>query len=250
MEEIAKYVPLVATALAAGVINALAGGGTLLTFPALMAAGIPPALANGTSTVALVPGSLASVWGYRRELLHVKQWAWLLSVPSLLGGLTGSLLVTRLPEKYFERLVPWLILTATILFFLQPILSRLTRSAHRPWPTWKVFGVQFVTAIYGGYFGAGMGIVILTTLSFMNVGDIHQMNAVKTVQAVLVNVVAAGIFIADQYVYWPFALVMAAAAIIGGFCGAHFGRKLNRSLVRGIVIGIGVCLTIYYFTRT
>lgn len=250
MEELSTYLPLIATALMAGVVNALAGGGTLLTFPALMAAGVSPAFANGTSTVALVPGSLASVWGYRRELSETKRWAWLLSVPSLIGGLVGSLLVTRLPEKYFAQLVPWLILTATILFVLQPILTRLTRTTHNAWPVWLVITVQFLTAVYGGYFGAGIGIIMLATLSFIDVGDIHRMNAVKTVQAVLINIIAAAIFVIDRYVEWRFALMMAIAAIVGGFCGAHYGRKLNRNLVRGIVIGIGISLTVYYFTRT
>lgn len=248
-EFLTTYLPLVATALAAGAINALAGGGTLLTFPALMAAGVSPAFANGTSTVALVPGSLASVFGYRRELQVSQQWARLLSLPSLLGGLTGSLLVTRLPERHFARLVPWLILTATVLFLVQPAFARLTRTAHRAWPTWLVLLAQFATAVYGGYFGAGIGIIMLATLSFLGIGDIHQMNAVKTVQAVLINVVAAAIFIFDRFVHWPFAMAMAIAAIVGGFLGAHYGRRLNRNLVRGIVIGIGICLTVYYFTR-
>lgn len=242
------YLPLIGSALAAGVINALAGGGTLLTFPALTVL-ISPALANGTSTVALMPGSFASAWGYRRESKEVRHWAYLLIVPSLLGSLTGTLLVTRLPAKYFENSVPWLILTATLLFTLQPMMARISRREHRPWPMWLLFTVQFFTAVYGGYFGAGMGIIVLATLSFMGVGDIHQMNGVKTVIAIFVNLLAAIIFIVEDFVVWKYALPMAVAAIVGGYFGAHFGRKLNRSLVRGIVIGIGGCLTVYYFTR-
>jgi uncharacterized membrane protein YfcA len=249
MDDIVRtYVPLIGTALAAGVINALAGGGTLLTFPALTAL-IAPTLANGTSTVALLPGSLASAWGYRRESKAVRHWAWLLAGPSFLGSLAGTLLVTRLPAKYFENSVPWLILAATVLFALQPILARVSKQKHRPWPLGLVLVVQFLTAVYGGYFGAGMGIIILATLSFMGIGDIHQMNGVKTIIAVVVNVLAAAIFVVEGFVVWKFAVPMAIAAIIGGYYGAHYGRLLNRSLVRGIVIGIGACLSIYYFSR-
>jgi len=114
---------------------------------------------------------------------------------------------------------------------------------------WLLFAVQFLTAVYGGYFGAGMGIIVLATLSFMGIGDIHQMNGVKTIIAIIVNMLAAVIFMIEGFVVWKYAAPMAIAAIIGGYYGAHYGRLLNRSLVRGIVIGIGACLTVYYFSR-
>ena len=247
-EWLATYGVLVLAALAAGAVNALAGGGTLLTFPALNAV-LPAVVANGTSTAALLPGSLASVWGFRRELRPVRRWALLLAVPSLFGGLIGVELVTQLDPKYFARLVPWLILMATLLFLSQPLVSRLTNLAHRPWPLPVVLGVQFAVTVYGGYFGAGIGIIMLAVFSYYGMTDIHQMNAVKTVQAVLVNVVAAVEFIRSGNVIWHYALVMAVAAMIGGFLGAHYGRRLNRAVVRWIVVAIGFSLAMYYFTR-
>jgi uncharacterized membrane protein YfcA len=247
-EWLTTYGALVLASLAAGVVNALAGGGTLLTFPALNAV-LPAVIANGTSTTALMPGSLASVWAYRRELKQVRRWAMLLAIPSFIGGLIGVELVTQLDPKYFARLVPWLILLATVLFLSQPLVSRLTKVAHRSWPLPVVMAIQFAVAIYGGYFGAGIGIIMLAVFSFYGMTDIHEMNAVKTVQAVVVNVVAAAEFVRSGNVVWHYALVMAVAAIIGGYLGAHFGRRLNRSLVRWIVVAIGLSLSAYYFTR-
>jgi uncharacterized protein len=247
-EWLTTYGALIFASLAAGAVNALAGGGTLLTFPALNAV-LPAVVANGTSTTALMPGSLASVWGFRRELKPVRRWAMLLAIPSLVGGLIGVELVTQLDPKYFARLVPWLILLATLLFLSQPLVSRLTNVAHRPWPLPAVLAIQFAVAIYGGYFGAGIGIIMLAVFSFYGMTDIHEMNAVKTVQAVLVNVVAAAEFVRSGNVVWRYALVMAVAAIIGGYLGAYFGRRLNRSLVRWIVVAIGLSLSAYYFSR-
>jgi hypothetical protein len=242
------YVTLVLAAVAAGAVNALAGGGTLLTFPALTAV-VPAVVANGTSTVALLPGSIAGMWGYRREIREVKSWAWLMTLPSLVGGLVGSLLVTLLPPNVFDSLVPWLILGATLLFLFQPVVTRLMRTAHAPWPPTVLVALQLPIAVYGGYFGAGMGILVLASLAFMGLHDIHQMNGVKTVQAVLVNFVAAAEFIRAGVVHWPYAASMMAGASLGGYFGAHYGRRLNRSLVRGIVVGVGLCLSAYYFSQ-
>lgn len=247
-EWLATYGMLILAAVSAGAINALAGGGTLLTFPSLHAV-LPAVFANGTSTVALMPGSLASVWGFRRELRSVKHWARILAAPSLIGGLVGVKLVTQLDATYFERLVPWLILMATLLFVMQPLAARLTDMAHRAWPIGVVLLVQLAVAVYGGYFGAGIGIIMLAVFSYYGMHDIHEMNAVKTVQAVLINVVAAIEFIRTGFVDWHFAGVMAVGAMIGGYLGAHFGRRLNRTLVRWIVVGIGLGLSVYYFSR-
>lgn len=245
--EFSTYLWLLLASCAAGVVNALAGGGTLLTFPALTAV-VSEVLANGTSTVALMPGSFASVAGYRRELQRARKWALVLLPPSIAGGLVGAMLVVRWPEQ-FRTLVPWLILSATALFLVQPLVSRYVRHEHRPMPVWMLVSLQFVIAVYGGYFGAGIGILMLATLGLMGLTDIHEMNAVKTVQAVVINVMAAAVFIVGQNVVWPFALVMAVGAIAGGFLGAHYGRLLSRTLVRGIVVGIGISLSSYYFWK-
>jgi uncharacterized membrane protein YfcA len=257
---------LVLSALAAGVVNALAGGGTLLTFPSLFTALRPfvgdsaelaAVFANGTSTSALLPGSLAGGWGYRRELRAVGRWPLLLVVPSLVGGLIGTLLVTRLPPRYFAVAVPWLILSATLLFALQPTILKLSlrlrpaAPAHpRDRSTTRYAGLivaQFLIAIYGGYFGAGIGILMLSALGFMGLGDIHQMNAVKAVLAGCINALSVVVFASDGFIVWRLALLMAAAAIVGGFLGAHYGRRLPRPLVRWTVIVVGFGLAAKYF---
>lgn len=247
------YCWLCLAALAAGVVNALAGGGTLLTFPPLQAV-VGPVMANATSALALMPGSLASAWGYRREVRQTGRQLLLLIVPSLIGGGIGSLLASRLPEKVFVALVPWLILTASVLFLVQPALVKLlpARAEHTPPQAKTVFGVvlaQFVVSVYGGYFGAGMGILMLTTLSFMDYANIHEINAVKSLLAACINVLAVVIFVADGRVAWRYGLPMTVAAVLGGYLGARLGRRLNVRLVRWIVIVTGFTLAGYYFWK-
>jgi uncharacterized membrane protein YfcA len=241
------------SALAAGVMNAIAGGGTLLTFPALLGV-VSPVVANASSTVALVPGSLAGAWGYRAEMGRLGRWTFLLVGPSLLGGLVGSLLVTRLPEQYFSALVPWLILTAAVLFLVQPALARFTGvgKKHGPPTLWTTAGVvlfQFAVAVYGGYFGAGIGILMLSALGYMGIRDIHEMNALKTFLAVWINGVSVAVFVFDEKVEWRYALSMAGAALVGGYLGARLARRLDRKLVRWIVIAIGFGLAAHYFYK-
>jgi uncharacterized membrane protein YfcA len=254
MSEIETHLLLGLTAVVAGVINSLAGGGTLLTFPALALFGKVEALvANTTNTVALVPGSMAGTWGYRREFRTSLRWVALLVGPSLAGGVVGALLLTRLDEKYFDKAVPWLILTATLLFLSQPLFNRFAaRHADQP-VTSRVtlaalIAFQFIVSIYGGYFGAGMGILMLSSLGLMGLGDIHRMNAVKSFLAACINGVSVVVFAIDGRVAWEYVPTMALAAIIGGYLGAHYGRRMNRNLVRWIVVAIGFGLSTYYFT--
>jgi uncharacterized membrane protein YfcA len=245
------YALLILSALAAGVVNSIAGGGTLLTFPALLSV-VDPVMANATSTVALVPGSLAGAWGYRREMSHARRWAALLFWPSLLGGTTGSLLLTQLDERYFRALVPWLILMAAVLFLVQPAMARLVgigvpHAAPSRGIVIAVVIFQFIVAVYGGYFGAGIGILMLSALALMGFGDIHHMNALKTLLAGVINGVSVVVFVVDQVVEWRYALSMAIAAIIGGYFGARVARRLNRNFVRWLVIAIGFGLAAYFF---
>jgi uncharacterized membrane protein YfcA len=247
------YFLLSLAATAAGAVNSIAGGGTLLTFPSLLTA-ISPVTANATSTVALVPGSLASGWGYRREMQAARRWLMLLIWPSLLGGAIGALLVTRLDTRYFEALVPWLLLTAATLFLCQPAIARLTgvgksHAASTPGTRLAIMAFQFLVATYGGYFGAGIGILMLSSLSLMGINDIHQMNALKCVLGACINGVAVVVFMIEGKVHWPFALVMSAAAILGGYLGAHFARRLNPNMVRWLVIAIGFSLAVHFFYR-
>jgi uncharacterized membrane protein YfcA len=238
--------------LLAGAVNSIAGGGTLLTFPALLAV-VPPVVANGTSTTALVPGSLAAAWGFRRELAAVRRWVVLLVPPSLLGGLVGSLLVTRLDPRYFAALVPWLILGAALLFLFQPVLARrLGPGGHHAPGRRHVLGAvlfQFLVAVYGGYFGAGIGILMLAVLGLMNLGDIHAMNGLKNLLAVCINGVSIAVFVLDGVVEWRFVAVMATAAIAGGYAGSHLSQRLDRRLVRWMVIAIGFALAAHFFYR-
>jgi uncharacterized membrane protein YfcA len=255
-ESTSTWVLLILSSLAAGVVNALAGGGTLLTFPSLTAV-MSKVYANATSTAALLPGSVAGAWGYRRELRAVGRWPLILVPPSLIGGLVGTLLVTELPESYFAAMVPWLILLATLLFLLQPALIRLSlrlRPAGPPDPHRRSAGsyaglivAQFLIAVYGGYFGAGIGILMLSALGLMGLGDVHQMNAVKTVLAACINFLSVVVFALYQKVVWPVAGVMALAAIVGGFLGAHYGRRLPRWVVRWFVIVVGFALAAKYY---
>ncbi|HET6878939.1 MAG TPA: sulfite exporter TauE/SafE family protein [Pirellulales bacterium] len=250
-----QTIGLCVVAAVAGAINSVAGGGTLLTFPALIAAlgGTAEAavLANATSTVALFPGSLAGMAGYRRELLAARSWIKLLLLPSTVGGLIGSLLLMLLPAESFKLLVPWLLLTAAVLFWLQPHVARrivhdASANTDGPQHVLLVATLQLFVAIYGGYFGAGIGILMLAALGLMGLHDIHQMNGLKTLFGSAINGVAVVVFIASGKVQWPFAAAMAAAAIAGGYGGAHVARRLDRNFVRRVVIFIGLALATYY----
>ena len=253
------YAFLCASAFLAGVMNSVAGGGTLLTFPAL-AALVSPAVANGTSTVALLPGSFAGALGYRRELWECRRFVARMIVPSIAGGFLGAWLVGR-NQDAFATLVPWLILTAAVLFVVQAPLSKWVKRRaaaegaqpehHEPgWFTQAlVIAFQFLVAVYGGYFGAGIGILMLSALGFMGVGDIHRMNAVKTFLAASINAAGAVVFLRDGLVNWDYGWPMLVAAILGGYAGARVARRLPASYVRYLVIVIGFGLAAYYFLK-
>ena len=242
-----------------GAINAIAGGGTLVTFPALMfvlesltGTGAGSIAANATNTVALCPGSFSSSWGYRREVRELWRWTRLLALPSIAGAILGSWLVVSGDEQIFRAMVPWLICLATALFVLQPRLTGLLPAASGETPAdhrWLVAILQLAIGIYGGYFGAGIGILMLSSLSLLNAGSIHQINGLKTVLAGLINGVSMVIFIADGSVHWPLAVPMIVSAMAGGWAGATWARKLDKRLVRKMVIGIGMTLTVWYFSQ-
>jgi uncharacterized membrane protein YfcA len=250
------------SALAAGGVNSLAGGGTLLTFPALIAAlvaaGRTPeeatVVANATSTVALVPGALAGAWGYRHEIRAVRGWFCLLAGPSLVGGLIGSLLVTRLPPRYFAALVPWLLLVAAVVFLIDTLWGRdrnkkLRPETHAPRAIAGLVVFQFFVALYGGYFGAGIGILMLSALALLGLGDMHRMNSLKTLLNACINGVSVAVFVVDGKVVWRYALPMAVAAILGGYLGARLALRVKPRFVRWAVICIGFGLAVHYFRR-
>ena len=247
---------VVLAALVGGAMNSIAGGGTLLTFPALVALGIPPISANATSTVALWPGALGSMWGYRGELRGAAPWAVGFAVPSLAGGLAGAWLLLQTPADRFAAIVPWLVLGATFLFMAQrPVLRWLaarrdagdTRAlppddgaltARRP--PLAILGFQFLVAVYGGYFGAGVGILMLAALGFMGLSNIHRMNGLKNWGGLCMNAVAAAMFAFSSLVNWPVALAMAIGAVSGGYVGSRMAQRVPQQAVRGAVVAIGL----------
>ncbi|MBC8646296.1 MAG: sulfite exporter TauE/SafE family protein, partial [Thermoanaerobaculia bacterium] len=204
-----QAVILVAASVGGGLMNAIAGGGTLLTFPALIFAGHPAITANATSTVALWPGALASMYGYRREVAEHREWLWTLFVPSIAGGILGAVLLLRTPLSTFERLAPFLILFATILFLLQETLWKSSAEPPRRGDRRRLilaWVLQFAISVYGGYFGAGIGILMLAVLGFLGIRDIHAANGLKNFFGMCINGLAAAYFIARGAVAWPAAL--------------------------------------------
>lgn len=256
-----QLIALFCVAVVAGAVNSVAGGGTLLTFPALVWIGqLPEILANATSTVALWPGQLGSLWGYRRHLGQSRRALGRLAVPSLLGGLAGACLLMQTDNATFRAVVPWLILLATVLFMLQGPLARWQqrtrcpipspetepRSALSPRPArWAaVMLFQFGIAVYGGYFGAGIGILMLAALGYLGLNNIHQMNGLKNINNLCINAVAAALFMVGGLVDWPRAAWMAAGAIAGGYAGAAIAQRIGQNNVRRLVVLTGLVLSI------
>jgi uncharacterized membrane protein YfcA len=244
----------IAAAFLAGAINSVAGGGTLLSFPTLIWLGLDSITANATSTVAIWPGTVGSAWGYRRELKNVESRFMAMIAPSLLGGILGAILLRLTPSSIFDRLVPFLILFATLLFMAQEPVQRLLKTgdaATRRSTGWFVGGLlfQFGVGLYGGYFGAGIGILMLAALSVLGLNDIHEMNSLKVVLGGSVNGIAAVYFIWARMVYWPYVVMMAIAAILGGYLGAGTARKMGRATVRRIVILIGLGMAVSLFVK-
>lgn len=252
-------------AFLAGAINSVAGGGTLISFPALLGLGLAAIAANATSTVAIWPGSLGSLWGFRRELAAVPRGMLLLAIPSVLGGLGGAWLLRRTPEQMFAHLVPFLILFATVLFTLQGPVQRKLRAraaerdagdaahaapARRNWVWIAAAGLaQLAVGIYGGYFGAGMSIMMLTLLAFLGMEDILKMNAMTSFLALCTNGVASVLFAAAHMVVWSYVLVMMAAALVGGYAAAGVARRIGRVMVRRFVIVVGFTIAAVLFVK-
>lgn len=235
--------------LLAGAINAIAGGGTMLTFPALLAAGLPPVMANTTSTVALYFGMPGSVWAFRKRLKEVKRWILPLGIVSLIGGLVGAALLLYLPESVFERSVPWLILFATLLFLLNEPVKRWAGkhagSDEPKQPTRLGIAFQSGVAIYGGYFGAGIGIMMLAGLSVIGLKDVHRMNALKNLLGLLCNTAAMAFFLISGAFDGRLALILLAGSIPGYFLGGHFSQKIPAKAVRAIVGLVGITIAIH-----
>jgi len=239
---------LLAAALGSG-INSIAGGGTLVTFPAIVALGVPPLVANATNTVALWPGALASLWGYRGELAGTRAWLARFTLPSLLGGAVGGWLLLATGQDRFARIVPFLVLGATVLFMLHgPVMRWLGAGSHQA-PAWVFVVCQFAVGIYGGYFGAGIGILMLAVLGLMGHTNIHQMNGLKNWGGLCINLVAALIFAVSGVVLWPLALAMAVGGIVGGYAGARLAQRVGQEAVRRAVVVIGLAAFVWLLAR-
>ncbi len=241
-------------AFLAGAINSVAGGGTLVSFPTLIGLGLDSVTANATSTVAIWPGTIGSLVGYRREIRAVEPAHWALVVPSLVGGIAGAILLRMTPSSVFDRVVPFLILFATVLFMAQGRVQRALGTAKTAGPrggSWLAGAMffQLCVGLYGGYFGAGIGILMLAALGILGLKDIHEMNALKVVLGGAINGIAAVYFVVARMVYWPYVLIMVAGALAGGYGGAGAARKAGAATVRKTVIVIGIGMAVYLFVK-
>lgn len=275
-------------AVLGGTQNGIAGGGSFLTFPSLLYVGIAPIQANATSTTALWPGSAAAAWALRKELFRQNKMLLLvLSITSVIGGGAGAVLLLVTPQETFVQLIPYLLLMATVLFTLSPLVHarikqrlagrrkgeltaetaeylrgleaielpgpQMEAATNAPTLSPKLLTglacLQLIIALYGGYFGGGIGILMLASLGLMGIEDIHEMNAIKNTLAACINGVAVITFIVAGAVIWFNALIMVVGAIIGGYGGVYYARKLNPRLVRGFVIMVGCLMTVYFFYK-
>ena len=238
---------MICAAFAAGAINSIAGGGTLLTFPLLIWLGLDPKVANATSTVALWPGLFGGLFGYRKELENSSTILLRLGTTSVIGGTVGAWLLIWTPSLTFARLVPLLILFATLLFMVQGTINRRLRLGSivaKPTTLWW-FGAmvfQFFSAIYGGYFGAGNGILMLAAMGLLGIHELHRANGIKNFLGICLNSAAVLIFSLKHLVIWPAALLMACAALLGGYCGAKMAVRVGQAWVRRGIVLIGLII--------
>lgn len=244
---------LFGAALLGGAMNAVAGGGSFIAFPTLLFTGVPPIPANATNTVALWSGLVFSGGAFREHVKVRRRVLWTLLAASVLGGILGAFLLLRTPAHTFMHVLPWLMLAATLLFIFgrKLVRPRATQFEHEATTSALLVtsGFQLLVAIYGGYFGGGMGIVILAMLTVFGMANIHEMNALKILLSTATNGVAVLIFVLSQAVYWKQAAIMIAGAALGGYFGARYSLRLPQKVVRAFVIAVGSIVTTYFFIR-
>ena len=240
---VAEIAAITAAGMAAGGINTLVGSGTLITFPVLLAFGYSPVTANVSNTLGLVPGSASGAFGYRRELAGQRRRILRFALASVLGGITGAILLLELPESAFEAIVPAFIALALVLVVLQPRLDRIV-AEHRPPPDAHGTGLPrvgvYFAGVYGGYFGAAQGILLLAILGVALPDDLQRVNALKNVLAGVVNGVAALVFIAVADVAWGPAALIAAGSVVGAWLAARYGRRLSPEALRAVIVVVGI----------
>jgi uncharacterized membrane protein YfcA len=249
-----KSIILFVAGAVGGVMNSIAGGGSLITFPALLWAGLPSIQANATNTWSVMGGIATSLWSYKGELGAQRKWVLRYLVPSSLGGLVGALLLLWTGETVFSNMVPYLLLFAALVFTFQGHILKLFQiEAHaiessRHGPSIAMF-VQFLVAIYGGYFGAGIGILMLAALGLMGQKDIIAMNSLKVLQGALINGVACIVFVWLTTIHWPEFFLIFSGSAVGGFIGPALARRVGPKLVRGLISAIGFGIAFYFFFR-
>lgn len=249
---------LLFTGVIAGTLNAVAGGGSFISFPVMIFIGVPPVEANASNTVALWPGLAMAVASYWRHMKAPRRLLIPLAIASIVGGLTGALLLVKTPQRTFLHIIPWLLLGATVLFIFGNRLRAMAGQSrevsvaeHTSWlAITAAFLLQFAVGTYGGYFGAGIGFVMLGMMTLLGMRDIHVMNALRILLAALINAVAVVTFIVSGAVFWAQCLVMMAGALSGGWFGAQYAQKADPRKVRWFIIALGLGLSAYFFVKT
>lgn len=243
------YALLAVAGVIAGIMNAIAGGGTFVTFPALVFTGVPSVIANASNAIALFPAAFASAWAYRRDFQHVENVPFkAMMAVSLTGALIGAVLLLYTPDKTFDVIVPWLLLAATVIFTFGPRITPHLRKLFQIGPV-ALLSIQFLIGIYGGYFGGAMGIVMLALYGLFGLTNLNAMNAAKSILGGAINGITIVVFAAGGKVWWPQALVVMAGALLGGYFGAHYARRMNPQHLRAMIIAISVTVTIVFFVR-
>jgi hypothetical protein len=239
-------------AFCAGAINSVAGGGTFFSFPALLAVGVPPVAANASNSVALWPASLSGAWAYRKELARHKRYLIPMGLVSLSGGVGGGLLLLGTRDAMFSSLIPWLLLFATVLFAFSGKISAWLRGRNSGKPENNALALagQAVVSVYGGFFGAGMGIMMLASLAIAGHDDVHEINAIKNLLSAIIYSVTVLTFVIADAVSWPYTIIMLATATLGGYWGASVARKIPAPWLRRFIIAVGFMLTVFYFYKT
>ena len=243
-----SFVVLFLVAFVSGSINSVAGGGSFLTFPALIFTGVPPINANATNNFAMWFGTLASARGYHEEVRAQRDLLVRAALVSLIGSLIGAVLLLHTPSHTFQRMIPFLLLFATVVFAISPLLTKQHPDGARQHTPLQLIA-QFLTAIYGGYFGAGIGFLMLAILAFSGLPNFNAMNAIKNVLAAVINGVALIPFILAGVIEWPQAVLMAAGALLGGYIGSRVGRRVPSHIMRACVVVIGLAMTTYFFLQ-
>lgn len=240
-----SYIVITVAAFFAGILNAIAGGGSFLTLPALVFAGVPPVAANATSTLAVFPGYMGSALGFKDDIARVpKATIVRYVIIALIGGLAGSLILLATPDRLFSVIVPWLLLLATVLFAFGDVIRARLKHAKLPEKS-----ALMAVSIYGGYFNGGLGIILLSLFSALGMRDLNQMNGLKSGLSFVLSAISVATFAVAGIIYWSEAGIMMVASTIGGYAGAHVAKALPKQVIRGFIIAVGLIMSAVFFIK-